>query len=99
MEREIIKLNNQQWQDIVHEGCLEIDEVEIPIKEVSRKYTGSGRHTEYHTLVFQRLSDNKYFKVNYESSVKDSMGWEECNYGSTEAVKVFPKTIEMVIYE
>jgi hypothetical protein len=99
MDREIIKLNNQQWQDVAIEEYLEIDGIEIPIREINRKFTGSGKHTEHHKLVFQRLSDEKYFEVDYESSVKDSMGWDECNYGSTEAKEVFPKTIETTIYE
>jgi hypothetical protein len=99
MEREVIKLNNEQWYDLAHEDYLEINGVEIPIEIKDRKYTGSGRHTEHHRVVFKRLSDGKYFSLNYESSVKDSMGWEECNYGSTEATEVFPKVIETVIYE
>lgn len=99
MDREIIKLNNQQWKDVAQEVYLEVDGVEVPIKEIRYDYVGSGRHTEHHTLVFQRVSDGKYFKVGYEESVKDSMGWDECNYGSAEAKEVFPKTIETIIYE
>jgi hypothetical protein len=99
-EREKIKLNNSQWRDLVQENYL-TDETkkEIEIHVIEDNYDGSGRHTEDHHLIFQRLSDEKFFKVNYETSVKDEMGWEECNYGSTEAVEVFPKTINKVIYE
>ena len=100
MEREIIKLTNDQWRDLVHELYLELDGEEVDIKIVAEEYDGSGRHTEYHHIVFQRLSDNKYFKVKYEVSVKDSMGWSECNWqNTTEAVEVFPKEVTTIIYE
>jgi hypothetical protein len=99
MDREVIKLNNSQWCDLAFEDYLEIDGVEIPIEIKSRQHEGGGRHTESYSLVFKRLSDNKYFRIGYETSVKDSMGWTECNYGSTEATEVFPKVIEIIIYE
>jgi len=100
MEREKIKLTNQQWKDLAWEGYLEDSEGnEIEIKEIERKYDGSRRHTEEHHLIFQRVSDGKFFRVNYETSVKDEMGCAECNYGNTEAVEVFPKEKVIVIYE
>lgn len=99
MEREIIKLNNEQWNTIAIEDYLEVDGLDVPIEIKDRKYTGSGRHTEHHNVVFKRLSDGKFFKLNYETSVKDHMGWEECNWGSTEAKEVFPKVIETIIYQ
>lgn len=99
MDREIIELDNQQWQNVACEEYFEINGVEIEIKVVTRKHVGSGRHTESYFLVFKRISDGKFFGLNYETSVKDSMGWEECNYGSTKAREVFPKIIETIIYE
>ena len=100
MDREIIKLNNEQWNTIAIEDYLENpDGTNVPIEIKDRKYSGSSRHTEHHSVVFKRLSDNKYFSLGYETSVKDSMGWEECNYGSTKATEVFPKVIETTIYE
>lgn len=98
-EREEIKLTNSQWCNLVWENYLEIDGKEIPIKEIERNYDGSRRHTEEHHLIFERLSDNKFFRINYETSVKDEMGWEECNYGDTKAIEVFPKEKTIVIYE
>ena len=99
MDREVIKLNNEQWCSVAIENYLELNGVEIPIEIVSEKHTGSSRHTEHYRLVFRRESDNKFFELNYENSVKDSMGWQECNYGLTEAKEVFPKVIETTIYE
>lgn len=99
MEREKIKLTNSQWSDVVWEDYLEIDGENVPIEEVEIGYEGSGRHTERHYKIFRRLSDNKYFRVDYETSVKDAMGWEECNYGDTEAIEVFPQEETVIIYK
>lgn len=100
LQREKIKLTNEAWQSLVNEEYLEDSEGnEIKIEEIEDNYDYSGRHTEHHHLIFKRLSDNKYFKVDYETSVKDEMeGWDECNYGDTEAVEVFPKEVTKFIY-
>lgn len=50
-------------------------------------------------MIFKRVSDGKFFKINYENSVKDSMGWGECNYGDTIAIEVFPETQTITIYK
>jgi hypothetical protein len=99
IEREIIKLTSDQVRDIVFENYLEINDVDIPIEGIETKYIKSGRHQEYHTKVFQRLTDKKYFIVNYSTSVKDNMGWEECNYGPFKATEVFPEVISKTIYK
>ena len=99
MDRESIKLTNNQWCDLVWELYLKIDDIEIPVKEIDRIYNDSRRHTEEHTLIFQRLIDNKYFSIDYETSVKDEMGWEECNYGSSEATEVFPVEKTIISFE
>lgn len=99
MERETLKLTNDQWRDLVVENYLEINGEEVEIDIVAEEYDGSGRHTEYHHIIFERVSDGKFFKVGYKTSVKDSMGWTECNYGDTEATEVFPKQVTTTIYE
>jgi hypothetical protein len=98
-EREKITLTNEQWKDLVQENYLEIHGQEIKIEEIETNYDGSRRHTEEHHLIFKRVSDGKFFKVNYETSVKDQMGWEECNYGNTEAIEVFPEEKIITIYK
>lgn len=98
MERDKIKLTNPQWRALVQENYLEIDGVEIDIIEIQNNYDDSGRHTEYHHMIFKRESDAKYFRINYEISVKDEMGWTECNYGTTEATQVFPEVVEIINY-
>jgi translation elongation factor P/translation initiation factor 5A len=97
--REIIKLDSDILKDLVFEEYLNINGKEIEIEIVENKYESTGRHQEYHSLVFKRLSDNKFFRVQYSTSVKDTMDWEECNYGPFKANEVFPKTISQTIYE
>ena len=99
MEREVIKLNNQQWRNLVHEGYIEIDGIEVEFTEIDNIYEGSRRHTEQHCKIMQRNSDERFFSICYETSVKDEMGWEEGNYGNTEATEVFPEIIETIIYK
>ncbi len=99
MEKEVIKLTNKQWQNIVWENYIEVNGVEIEFEEIQDNYEGSRRHTEKHHKILKRISDGKFFRVDYESSVKESMGWEECNYGDTKAIEVFPKETITIKYE
>jgi hypothetical protein len=99
MEKEIIKLTNEQWRNLVQEEFLEIDGEEVAIQIIQQNYDGSRRHTEDHHMIFQRLLDGKFFRVDYETSVKDEMGWDECNYGDTNATEVFPEKVETIIYK
>lgn len=100
MEREKIKIPQSKSYDVIME-CHLTDENGnyVEIEDIVREYEGSSRHTEQHSLVFQRKSDGKFFRVGYETSVKDSMGWDECNWDDLEAVEVFPKQITTTIYE
>ena len=97
MERQKIKLTNEQWQELVQEQYLEINNEQVDIIETT--YEDSGRHTEHWNLIFKIESTRKYFRVNYEVSVKDSMGWDECNYGDTDAIEVFPEVINETVYK
>lgn len=99
MEREKIKLSNDQWRSLVYECYLEQDGQEIEFEEIQNNYDGSRRHTEDHHVILKRVSDGKYFKLSYENSVKDEMGWTECNYGDTEAIEVFPEVTEIILFK
>ena len=99
MEREVIKLTNSQWRELVFENYLEINGEVIKFEEIEDNYDGSRRHTEDHHKILKRISDNKYFRLDYETSVKDEMGWEECNYGNTEATEVFPEPVTKIKFK
>ncbi len=95
---EKIKLTSDELRNLVYEEHLNINGEEIPIEIVENEYDDSGRHQEYHHIVFKRLEDNKYFWVNYSNSTQDTMGWDECNYGPFEASEVFPKKVTTIEY-
>lgn len=98
MEREKIHLTNEQWSSLVWENYLEVDGVEIDFEEIQDNYDESNRHTESHHKIIKRLSDAKYFRLSYETSVKDEMGWSECNYGDTDMIEVFPEIVKITNY-
>lgn len=100
MEKEIIVLNAEQHDTLCNENVLIIGGEEMDITIMENKYDESGRHTERHHIVFKRNADGKFFRVNYETSVKDSMGWDDCNYGDKfECIEVTQKQITTFIYE
>lgn len=99
MEREKFILNNSQWQSLVYENYFDLNGVEIDFNEIEFHYDGSSRHTEAHHKILKRISDGKYFRVHYETSVKDSMGWEECNSGNTVVTEVFPESKTITVYK
>jgi len=96
--REKIELTSDSLRDLVYTNHLVIDGKEIEIKEIENKYISSGRHQEYYYMIFERLSDHKFFKTNYSESTQDMMDWDECNY-NFEAIEVFPETVSKIIYK
>jgi hypothetical protein len=98
MDREKIKLTNAQWKEVIYESFLIIEEKEIILVEIEDVYVESSRHTEHHNKIY-KSEDGKFFRVNYEKSVKDEMGWDECNYGDTEMIEVFPIVETRIKYQ
>jgi len=99
MEREKIKLSNEEWCNLVWENYINLDGVEVSFTEIQSNYDGSRRHTEDHHKILKRNIDGKFFRVDYETSVKDEMGWSECNNGDTEVIEVFPQEEIKIIYK
>ena len=93
-EREIIKLNDKQWEELVcHSFLIGEDNNEIPIKEIERIHLAFK--SPVHHLVFKRISDNKYFKVKY-TIYENSC--DRLPLINKEAFQVFPKEITKFIY-
>ena len=96
---ENIVLTSEELCDFVHESYLKINDVEYTLQEQSREHYDSRRHTECYTVVYYIVETDQYFKVDYEISCKDSMGWEECNNSNrNQLIEVFPKEITIVTY-
>lgn len=103
-EREILKLTSEELRDLVFENAYGYNEAdnnfEFEFEEMSHKITGNSRHTQFEEKVLKRLSDGKFFLAAYETSVKDAMGWYECNCDSLyDVTEVFPKIITKTIYK
>lgn len=93
-EREIIKLNDKQWEELVcHSFLIGEDNNEIPIKEIERTQLAPKSPVYY--SVFKRLNDNKYFKVKY-TIYENSC--DRLPLINKEAFQVFPKEITKFIY-
>lgn len=91
MKRETIKLSCEELHDIV---CGETDEFE----EVLHQVTGHWRHGSEERMVVKRISDGKFFELNYRESVKDTMEFSDMNDGG-DFEEVFPEKVETIIYK
>lgn len=99
-DRVILKLSYDQHRDLCTECYYSDLGIEHEFTEVSKEHTGDSRHTSHWIKVFKRTSDGSYFEVRYQDSVKDEMGWKECNEGHDyDAREVFPKLITTTIFE
>ena len=99
-ERDVIKLDSNQHNMVCVESYLEIDGKEVEIEDVSEEHVATYRHDEEWHKIFKVVETGKFYGINYRTSVKDSMGWQECNFGDQyEAVEVFPETKTITIYK
>lgn len=91
MEKEKIKLTSSELRDIVYDD----NENYGIIKET---ITGDWRHGTEEEVIVKRVSDGKFFKLNYRNSVKDECEFADMNYDA-EYEQVFARTTEIIIYE
>lgn len=87
---ETIKLSAREMKEIVFEDHEDFDIVENNI-------VGNWRHGDINECIVQRISDGKYFMIEYRDSPKDSAMFEDMNYGGT-FYEVVPKEISKIIY-
>jgi hypothetical protein len=96
MEREKLILTSEELCDLVRANFYKDD----TFTEIETTHDGGGRHEEYFDIVLQRDKDEKYFRASYSTSVKDTMGWFECNSSDkNEVVEVFPETVEITRFK
>ena len=92
MEREEIKLKLSDVKDIVYDDHEDW-------KTIQSEITGNWRHGDENSGVFERLSDGKFFRIDWRDSVKDECGFEDCNFGNFVAKEVFPEQVTITIYK
>lgn len=99
--RKKIKLTSTQLQDLVYEsGYIPEGSKEfIMFETVEKKYDSTTRHTEVWTITV-RNTEGEYYQTSYETSVKDAMGWNECNaYHDCILTQVFPQEKTIIEYK
>lgn len=64
---------------------------------IEDKVVGEYRHGTMKRILAKRLSDDKYFALEYKSHPSDSI--VDSNRFPLEAVEVFPKQITTTVYE
>ena len=99
MQREKIKLENYQWRDLVQESYLEKYGKDVDIEIIENQRTGSYVNTISYQIIFRRLYDSKFFKLDYEMPISGNGEWEDYNVGDTHAIEVFPELITKTIYK
>lgn len=71
-DREILKLTIEELKDIVYEDNLDFIIVKSDI-------IGTFRHGNENVSIVKRLSDDKFFKLNYRDSIKENCSFEDFN--------------------
>jgi hypothetical protein len=92
MEKEKLKLS-------VEEARWILSSDNNNYKIVQDNIISQGRWSIYHTIIIQRVSDNKYFSGNYtegSTEMQDERPWE---YSKPEFEEVFPKEKITIVYE
>ena len=93
MDREIIPLTDKEHEEICSgdlEGYILLEDT----------YQRTSRHTEHHKVVVRKEHTTKYYSVCYATSVKDEMGWTDCNEGvAKQLYQVFPREVITTVYD
>ncbi len=89
--REELKLTVDELADIVCEDNENF-------KNIEHEITGNWRHGTEEKLIVQRISDGKFFELNYRDSVKDECEFADMNYDGTYQ-EVFAVKKEIVVYQ
>lgn len=87
MEKEKISLSVDGLQEIVYNESEDYD-------VIKSETTGHWRHGAEEITIIQRVSDGKYFKINWRHVSKDECDFDDMNYdGDYEEVFPYEKTI------
>ena len=91
--REEIRLLVSEQAAIVYDDSNEYELIESEI-------TGTWRHGNENSGIIKRISDGKFFRIDWRDSPKDDAMFRDMNYSAT-FKEVFPivKQIEITVYE
>lgn len=102
--REEVELSEHYLRSLLdeeYEGYIEDEEFEYEYIQDDVSYVDLDKSYEDHEVVIKRTSDGKYFKFGYSSSsyhdiFSEGMGWDGF---PAKAEEVFPRTIEVIVYD
>ena len=100
MNREIIKISDikiDNFTDILFGENIYLDDNKTIVFKFIKKervYVDLYKQYSEEFVVFERCRDNKFFKIEY---IKGRNGIDY--YNDLEAIEVFPKQVEITIYE
>ena len=81
---------NEQLSNLVYESYFIENDKRIEVVILLNELDEEDRHQSYYDFIFQRQDNLKYYQGSYSKSIKDTMGWDECNYPPHEFVEVEP---------
>ncbi len=91
MEKEKIHIKVEELRDIVFNDSNDYIVIQ-------NETTGHWRHGSEERTIVQRISDTKYFKINWRDSIKEECEFEDMNYDE-DYEEVFPVEKTIIVYE
>ena len=70
---------NEQLSNLVYESYFIENDKRIEVVILLNELDEEDRHQSYYDFIFQRQDNLKYYQGSYSKSIKDTMGWDECN--------------------
>lgn len=87
------KTNEELELLVMEQHIKDENEKEHYVTTLENKYMYSSRHKEHWNYVFFNPLDTKMYSIEYSTSVKDSMGFDECNDPPHKLIEVIEKEI------
>jgi hypothetical protein len=82
-----------------NQGCDVIDGIHDDFKKIEEEIYDTRRWTTEHSIVVQRLSDNRFFECCYRSPSTEQQGGL-CDYNDKfEFKEVFPVEKKVIVYQ
>jgi hypothetical protein len=101
-DREKLTFDIEYLEDVLQTEWDSDPEIESQFKIVDFEFDGHERGVEYMKVIIQRLSDNKFFKFEYNKTEDNSLPLSASGLGNPVKItgyEVFPETITKVIYK
>lgn len=102
MERETIELTNSQWRKLMFENYIETDKGKVWFEEVQDEHDEMSVYTEDRYKIFKRITDGKFFRINYKFSQEEGIMTEDYDWDIDDIQvisEVFIETEIRIVYK